>query len=107
MVGCDFDPTKRVQDLSRSEKTFVAIARALAVEADVLVLDEPTASLPANEVERMFNVLGDLRGRGGGMIYVSHRLDDTFSASPTGWRCFEMANWWVCRPLRKQHLLNS
>lgn len=77
-VGCDFDPTKRVQDLSRTEKSLVAIARALAVEADVLVLDEPTASLPANEVERMFSVLRDLQKRGVGMIYVSHRLDEIF-----------------------------
>jgi len=78
LVGCEFDPTKRVQDLSRTEKSLVAIARALAVEADVLVLDEPTASLPANEVERMFDVLRKLRKRGVGMIYVSHRLDEIF-----------------------------
>lgn len=78
LVGCDFDPTKRVQDLSRTEKSLVAIARALAVQADVLVLDEPTASLPADEVERMFAVLRDLRSRGVGMIYVSHRLDEIF-----------------------------
>ena len=77
-VGCAFDPTTRVQDLSRTEKSLVAIARALAVEADVLVLDEPTASLPADEVERMFAVLRDLRKRGVGMIYVSHRLDEIF-----------------------------
>ena len=81
LVGCDFDPTKRVQDLSRTEKSLVAIARALAVEADVLVLDEPTASLPADEVERMFKVLRDLRSRGVGMIYVSHRLDEIFRIS--------------------------
>jgi ribose transport system ATP-binding protein len=78
MVGCDFDPTTRVQDLSRTEKSLVAIARALAVEADVLVLDEPTASLPADEVERMFTVLRELRRHGVGMIYVSHRLDEIF-----------------------------
>jgi ribose transport system ATP-binding protein len=77
-VGCDFDPTRRVQDLSRTEKSLVAIARALAVEADVLVLDEPTASLPADEVARMFAVLQQLRTRGVGMIYVSHRLDEIF-----------------------------
>ncbi len=77
-VGCDFDPTRRVQSLSRTEKSLVAIARALAAEADVLVLDEPTASLPADEVERMFAVLRDLRSRGVGMIYVSHRLDEIF-----------------------------
>jgi ribose transport system ATP-binding protein len=77
-VGCDFDPTTRVQNLSRTEKSLVAIARALAVEADVLVLDEPTASLPADEVERMFLVLRALQQRGVGMIYVSHRLDEIF-----------------------------
>jgi ribose transport system ATP-binding protein len=77
-VGCDFDPTRRVQSLSRTEKSLVAIARALAAEADVLVLDEPTASLPADEVERMFQVLRDLRAKGVGMIYVSHRLDEIF-----------------------------
>jgi ribose transport system ATP-binding protein len=77
-VGCDFDPTRRVQSLSRTEKSLVAIARALAAEADVLVLDEPTASLPADEVERMFGVLRELRQRGVGMIYVSHRLDEIF-----------------------------
>jgi ribose transport system ATP-binding protein len=77
-VGCDFDPSRRVQSLSRTEKSLVAIARALAAEADVLVLDEPTASLPADEVERMFAVLRDLRARGVGMIYVSHRLDEIF-----------------------------
>ena len=77
-VGCDFDPSRRVQSLSRTEKSLVAIARALATEADVLVLDEPTASLPADEVERMFLVLRDLRARSVGMIYVSHRLDEIF-----------------------------
>lgn len=77
-VGCDFDPSRRVQSLSRTEKSLVAIARALAAEADVLVLDEPTASLPADEVERMFTVLRDLRAKGVGMIYVSHRLDEIF-----------------------------
>lgn len=60
-VGCDFDPTTRVQDLSRTEKSLVAIARALAVDCDFLVLDEPTASLPADEVERLFEALRPLR----------------------------------------------
>jgi ribose transport system ATP-binding protein len=78
LVGCDFDPSRRVQDLSRTEKSLVAIARALATEANVLVLDEPTASLPADEVGRMFGVLRDLRSKGVGMIYVSHRLDEIF-----------------------------
>lgn len=77
-VGCTFDPTTRISDLSRTEKSLVAIARALAVECDFLVLDEPTASLPADEVERLFMALHPLREKGVGMIYVSHRLDEIF-----------------------------
>jgi ribose transport system ATP-binding protein len=78
LVGCDFDPSTRVQNLTRTEKSLVAIARALAVEADVLVLDEPTASLPADEVERLFQAIRPLKERGVAMIYVSHRLDEIF-----------------------------
>jgi ribose transport system ATP-binding protein len=78
LVGCDFDSSTRVSQLTRTEKSLVAIARALAVEADVLVLDEPTASLPADEVERLFAAIRPLKDRGVGMIYVSHRLDEIF-----------------------------
>ncbi len=78
LVDADFAPTTRVSNLSRTEKSLVAIARALAVECDFLVLDEPTASLPADEVSRLFNALRPLKERGVGMIYVSHRLDEIF-----------------------------
>ena len=78
LVECDFDPSTRVSALSRTEKSLVAIARALVVECDFLVLDEPTASLPADEVERLFAALKPLKSKGVGMIYVSHRLDEIF-----------------------------
>src|SRR5262245_47057660 len=77
-LGADIDPEIRIQSLSRTEKSLVAIARALAAEAEILVLDEPTASLPANEVARLFTVLRRLRAGGVGMIYVSHRLHEVF-----------------------------
>lgn len=77
-VDASFTPTTRVSNLTRTEKSLVAIARALAVECDFLVLDEPTASLPADEVERLFSALRPLRDKGVGMIYVSHRLDEIF-----------------------------
>ena len=78
LVNCPLDPTIRVRDLSRTEKSLVAIARALAVESNVLVLDEPSASLPADEVHRLFDALRPLKAHGVGMIYVSHRLDEVF-----------------------------
>jgi ribose transport system ATP-binding protein len=60
MIAYDIDPRRRVADLTRTEKSLVAIARALGVEAQVLVLDEPTASLPQDDVEVLFNVLRSL-----------------------------------------------
>jgi len=78
VVGADIDPEVRVGELTRTEKSLVAIARALAADAELLVLDEPTSSLPANEVARLFVALRRLRERGVGMIYVSHRLDEVF-----------------------------
>ncbi len=78
LVDSDFDPSTRISSLTRTEKSLVAIARALVVECDFLVLDEPTASLPADEVHRLFNALRPLRDKGVGMIYVSHRLDEIF-----------------------------
>ncbi len=77
-LGVEIDPDIRVQDLSRTEKSLVAIARALAAEAEIVVLDEPTASLPADEVARLFAGLRRLRARGVGIVYVSHRLDEVF-----------------------------
>jgi ribose transport system ATP-binding protein len=77
-LGADIHPEVRIQSLTRTEKSLVAIARALATDAEILVLDEPTASLPADEVARLFTALKRLKQRGVGMIYVSHRLDEVF-----------------------------
>jgi ribose transport system ATP-binding protein len=77
-VGGGISPSARIFSLSRTERALVAIARALAQEAELLVLDEPTSSLPSADVERLFEVLRGLRARGVGIIYVSHRLDEIF-----------------------------
>lgn len=78
-VGIHLSAETRVFDLSRTEKALLAIARAIAVNAEVLVLDEPTASLPASDVEHLFVVLNRLREQGVGMIYVTHRLDEVIT----------------------------
>jgi ribose transport system ATP-binding protein len=78
IIGCALDPHGRIADLSRTDRSIVAIARALATDARAIVLDEPTASLPEAEVAKLFGVLGRLRQRGRGMVYVSHRLDEIF-----------------------------
>lgn len=79
LVSDTIDPDMRVQELTRTEKSLVAIARALARNAKLLVLDEPTASLPQSDVEMLHEVLCRLRETGVAMIYVSHRLDEVFA----------------------------
>lgn len=78
-IGLDIDPDTRVAQLGRTERSLVAIARALSTDAKVVVMDEPTASLPADEVVRLFAAVRMLRDRGVGVIYVSHRLEEIFS----------------------------
>jgi len=77
-MASDIDPAAPTLGLTSAEKSIVAIARALATRCDVLVLDEPTASLPEADVGRLFAALERLRQSGLGIIYVSHRLDEVF-----------------------------
>ncbi len=77
-IGVALDPDSRVRDLSRTEKSLVAISRALIAKPRILVLDEPTASLPASEVARLFESLRYLKAQAVAMIYVSHRIDEVF-----------------------------
>nr|WP_275941392.1 sugar ABC transporter ATP-binding protein [Planosporangium flavigriseum] len=81
VIGGDISADVPIAELSRTDRSLVAIARALALEADVLVLDEPTASLPIAEVERLFDVLRTLKSRGTAIIFVTHRLDEVFKIS--------------------------
>ncbi len=70
-----------VRGLSMADQQLIEIAKALSVEAKVLILDEPTASLSAHEVERLFTIVRRLRDRGVAILFVSHRLDEVFDLS--------------------------
>ncbi len=77
-LGVHVDSRARVDLLSVAERQTVEIARALSLRADILVMDEPTAALTLEEVERLFTIIGDLRARGVAVIYISHRLEEIF-----------------------------
>jgi ABC-type sugar transport system ATPase subunit len=77
-LGLALDPGARVARLGTAERQMVEIARALSQNFRILILDEPTASLAAGEVEALFAILGRLRSRGTGILYVSHRLGEIF-----------------------------
>ena len=73
-IGVRISPRAVLRQLSTAQQQFVAIARALSMDARLLVLDEPTASLGASDAERLFAVLQDLRSAGTAIVYISHRL---------------------------------
>ncbi|WP_299790567.1 sugar ABC transporter ATP-binding protein [uncultured Marivita sp.] len=74
----DFEPDEPVGRLGAAEKSMVAIARAVAADAQVLILDEPTATLPTQDVEALHHAIRRLTARGMGIVYVTHRLDEVF-----------------------------
>jgi rhamnose transport system ATP-binding protein len=75
-VGARIDPDALAGELSMPEQQLVEIARALGADAKLLIMDEPTASLAEAETENLFRVINELRARGVGVIYISHRLEE-------------------------------
>ena len=77
-IGIDIDVRAKVSTLSRAYQQLTEIAKAIAADAKLLILDEPTASLAKNEVDALFTVLKGLTARGVSIIYVSHRMDEIY-----------------------------
>jgi len=75
-VGLPLDPDTRVRKLIVAEKQLVEIARALARNARLLIMDEPTATLTPGETERLFALMAELKAAGVTIIYISHKLDE-------------------------------
>jgi ABC-type sugar transport system ATPase subunit len=75
-LGYVCDPRRKVGALPFAERQLVAIGKALRRRCRVLILDEPTASLEAREIERLFAVLADMSAQGVGIIFISHRLEE-------------------------------
>ena len=78
IVKCNSEPNMLMRMLSISEMQLVQIAKAISVDAKILVLDEPCSSLSEEDSERLFNILRDLRKSGIGIVYIDHRLENIF-----------------------------
>lgn len=72
----DIDPKETVGDLPVSKQQMVEIAKALSINAKILIMDEPTSSLTAREIEDLFRIIKKLKAEGKGIVYISHRLEE-------------------------------
>lgn len=77
-LGVDLDPHTRVRELTFAQLQMVEIAKALSVNAQVLIMDEPTSALTLHEVADLFRIARQLRDAGTAIIFISHRLDEVF-----------------------------
>lgn len=75
-IGVNIDPTVKLGTLTVGKQQMVEIAKAVSHDSKLLILDEPTAALTQLEVEELFSIMNDLRAKGIGMIYISHRMDE-------------------------------
>ena len=75
-IGIDIDPKIKLGRLTVGKQQMVEIAKAVSRDCKVLILDEPTAALTQTEIDELFRIMADLKSKGIGMIYISHRMDE-------------------------------
>ena len=80
-LGVELDPKRQARGLSIADQQVVEIAKALSMNANIILMDEPTAALSASEVERLMTVMKSLKASNKAVIFVSHRLDEVFAIS--------------------------
>lgn len=80
-VRMGFDPKAKLGSLTVSQMQSVEIAKAVSAEAKIVIMDEPTSSLTENEVEALFLIINDLKAKGCGIIYISHKMDEILRIS--------------------------
>lgn len=77
-LDSNIDPKSLIEDLSVAEQQVVEIAKSLAMSSDVIIMDEPTAALSSEEVDHLFEIIGELKSQGVTVVYITHRLDEVF-----------------------------
>ncbi len=77
-LGISLDPTALVDDLTVAQKQMIEISKAVSYNSDVLIMDEPTSAITEKEVAQLFRIIRDLRAKGVGIVYITHKMDELF-----------------------------
>lgn len=108
-VRMTFDSHQKVGELSVSQMQSVEIAKAVSANCKVLILDEPTSSLTANEVEALFRIVEDLKAEGVSIVYISHKMDEILRISDevTIMRDGQYIGTWDCKGLTTDFIISK
>ena len=77
-LNIDVDPEDLVSDLTIAQQQMIEIARAVSYDAQILIMDEPSSTLSEREVAQLFEIVTDLKARGTGILYITHKIDEVF-----------------------------
>ncbi len=80
-IGCSMDPRTPVGEISVSQKQMVEIAKALSYDAEIIVMDEPSATLTEKEMDNLYRIIAELKGKNITILYISHKMEEIFKIS--------------------------
>lgn len=104
----DIDPTAKIEELSAAKRQMVEIAKAIHLNAKVIIMDEPTSSLADNEVQVLFRVMRQLKKQGVCIIFISHRMDEIFEVGDriTILRDGSLVGEWFIKDLTREDVIS-
>lgn len=108
-LGICLNPKAQMKKLRVADQQMVEIAKALSQNARIVIMDEPTATITATEVESLFRIIGELKARGSGIVYISHRMDEIFRIADeiTVLRDGENVSTWPSAKVSSDQLIKS
>lgn len=108
-LGSDLDPRTPVGTLSTAQRQIVEIAKALSINARILIMDEPTAALTKREAEELYRIMRELRSRGTAIIFISHRFEDIYEVADrvTVLRDGKKVGTWMVRDIAEKDLVRA
>lgn len=108
-LGSDLDPITPVGTLSTAQKQIVEIAKALSINAQILIMDEPTAALTKREAEELYRIMRELRSQGTAIIFISHRFEDIYEVADrvTVLRDGKKVGTWMVKDISEKDLVRA
>ncbi len=108
-LGSDLDPSTPVGSLSAAQQQIVEIAKALSIDARVLIMDEPTAALTKREAGELYRIMKQLKAKGTSIIFISHRLEDIFEVADrtTVLRDGRKVGTWIVSEVSEKELIRA